>query len=127
MYNPKPERTYPLGAATYLLVGRKPTAVLFGEERVDVKTWREVYGVVLGRCNENPQHHERLMYLRGKTSGKVRVFLSDSPAGMTRPIQIDENMYGETHYGSATLIHILCKRILDYTGFDYCNISVVLK
>jgi len=101
--------------------------VLFGEERVSVKSWREVYKVVLGRCNENPEHHERLMYLRNKTAGKVRVFLSDSPAGMIRPIRIDEDMYGETHYGSATLVHILCKRILEYTGFDYRNISVVLK
>ena len=52
---------------TYLFVGTKPAAVLFGDERVEVKTWRQVYAVIIGRCNENPQHHERLMYLYTKS------------------------------------------------------------
>jgi hypothetical protein len=40
------------------------------------------------------------MYLRNKTAGKVRAFLSDRPDKMSRPLMIDDGLYGETHYGS---------------------------
>jgi hypothetical protein len=80
---------------------------------------------VLGRCNQ--ERHENLLYLRDKVSGKIRVFLSASPVGMTYPVKIDEDMYGETHYGSETLMHIMCKRILDPARFDYSHIYVALK
>ena len=121
------ELVYSLAADTNAFIGTKPSAVLFGDERVEVKTWRGVYEVILKRCNADPQFHENLMYLRNKTAGKVRVFLSDKPDGMIRPCRIDVDMYGETHYGSATMLHILCKRILDYAGFDYRDIKIVLK
>lgn len=121
------EYDFPLSANPAIFIGKKPVAVLFGEERVAVKSWREVYSAVLSRCNEDLANHERLMYLRNKTAGKVRVFLSDRPDSMRSPAKIDEGLFGETHYGSQTLIHILCKRILDYTAFDYRNIKIVLK
>ena len=120
------EHTYPLTAPTYLFVGQKPVAVLFGDERVDVKTWIQVYAVIIGRCNENPQYHERLMYLRNKAAGKVRLFLSDKADGMSKPYRIDTDLWGEVHYGSATLMHILTKQILVYTGFDISGISLVI-
>ena len=121
------ERTYRITSPTYLFVGTKPAAVLFGNERVEVKTWRQVYAVIIGRCNENPEYHERLMYLRNKAAGKVRKFLSDKPDGMSKALQIDTDLWGEVHYGSATLMHILLNQILKYTGFDYSDISVILK
>ena len=121
------ERPYPLTSPTYLFVGRKPAAVIFGDECVEVKTWRQVYAVIIGRCNDNPVCQEKLMYLRNKAAGKVRVFLSDKPDGMTRPLRIDEELYGETHYGSATLMHILINQILAYTGFDCSNIIISIK
>jgi hypothetical protein len=118
---------YSLTSSSYLFVGRKVAAVLFGEERVEVKTWRGVYTEVLKRCNADPKGHEGLMYLRNKAAGRVRVFLSDKPDGMRSPAQIDTDMYGETNYGSATMMHILCNQILYYTGFDYSNISIALR
>ena len=121
------ERIYPLTSPTYLFVGTKPAAVLFGNERVEVKTWRQVYAVIIGRCNENPEHHERLMYLRNKAGGKVRLFLSDKPDSMSKPYRIDTDLWGEVHYGSSTLMHILINQILAYTGFDYSGISIALK
>ena len=120
------ESILPLTASTYLFVGKKPVAVLFGEERIDVKTWRKVYEIILKRCNSNPVYHENLMYLRDKTAGKVRRFLSAKPDGMWRPIKIDENMYGEVSYGSATLMHILINRILAPAGFNCYGISLAL-
>jgi len=121
------EYSYPLTTAPYVFVGKKPVAVMFGGERVEAKTWRGVYAAVIERCNQNPRHHESLMYLRDKTAGKVRVFLSGSPGGMTRPLRIDDDLYGETHYGSETLMHILVERILAYTNFDYSDVRIVLK
>ena len=121
------EYDLPLSANPAIFIGKKPVAVLFGEERVAVKSWREVYSVILSRCNEDPANHEMLMVLRNKTAGKVRVFLSDTPDGMTKPLKIDEGLFGEVHYGSQTLMYILCKRILDYTEFDYRDIKIVLK
>ena len=110
-----------------MFINRKPTAVLFGEERVEVKTWTQVYATILKRCNSDPKHHEMLMYLRNKVSGKCRFFLSDKPDDMVRPVKIDEDMYGETHYGSATLMHILLNRVLSPTGFNLSNVRVVIK
>ena len=127
MSNTGHEITYPLEAKPYVFVGKKPVAVLFGDERVEVKTWRQVYAVILKRCNDNPVHHERLMYLRGKVAGKVRVFLSDDPGRMTRPFMIDDGLYGETHYGSETLMHILVNHILAPAHFDCSNIHIVIK
>ena len=121
------ERIYRLISPTYMFVGTKPAAVLFGDERVEVKTWRQVYSVIIGRCNENPQNHEMLMYLRNKAAGKVRKFLSDKPDGMTRPLKIDTDLWGEVQYGTATLLHILLNQILKYTEFDCSNIRIILK
>jgi len=121
------ERIYPLTSPTYLFVGTKPATVLFGNERVEVKTWRQVYAVIIGRCNESPEYHDRLMYLRNKASGKVRLFLSDKPDSMSKPYQIDTDLWGEVHYGSATLMHILINQILAYTGFDYFGINIAIK
>lgn len=117
----------PLVSPSYLFVRKKPSYVLFGEERIEVKSWRQVYAAVIGRCNENPQYHEELMYLRNKASGNVRMFLSDKPDGMSRPYQIDTDLWGEVHYGSATLMDILVNRILEYTGFDCPSVRIVIK
>lgn len=116
-----------LTASPHLFIGEKPVSVLFGTERVEVKSWHDVYGVILTRCNQDEKYHQLLMYLRGKAAGKCRVFLSDTPDTMKRPIKIDEGLYGETHYGSQTLMHILVNRILFPIGFDCRNVSVVLK
>jgi len=119
------ERTYSLYTPPYYFVGTKPTAVIFGEERVDVKTWREVAYVVLKRCNE--EHGERLMYLRNKVAGKVRVIFTDNPNGMRRPLKIADDMFMETHYGSQTFMYILVELILKYTGYDYSDIEIIIK
>jgi len=70
------EYVYPLNADTNIFIGKKPTAVLFGEERVDVKSWREVYTVIMRRCYQDEKCREMLMWLRGKAAGKVRVFIA---------------------------------------------------
>ena len=121
------ELIFPLTIDSNMFISIKPAAVLFGEERVEAKTWVKVYTIILKRCNADPKHHEMLMYLRGKVAGKCRVFLAAKPDGMRSPVKIDEDMSGEAHYGSATLIHILVNRILAPTGFDCSDIHVVIR
>lgn len=121
------ERIIPLTADPHMFVGTKPAAVLFGKKRVDAPTWKKVYAAILTRCNENPKHHDTLMYLRGRAAGKCRVFLSDCPDGMRSPIKIDTALFGETHYGAETLLHILVKRILVPVRFDVSNVSIIIK
>jgi len=121
------EMILPLSADPYIFIGKKPTAVLFGEERVEVKTWRQVYDVILKRCIENPQHYETLMDLRDRIAGRDRVLVSANPDGMRNPTKIAEGLYGETHYGSQTLMYILVERILAPVGFDSFGISVVIR
>ncbi len=121
------EYVYPLSVPPHIFIGKKPAAVLFGEERVEVKTWTQVYAAVIGRCNQDPAGHEMLMYLRNKAAGKVRVFISDSPAGMRRPLKVDEGIFCEVHYGTETLLHILTIRILKPARFDYSGIRVALR
>ena len=123
----KPTYIMPLSVEPYIFIGKKPAAVLFGNERIEVKTWRSVYAAVIARCNDNPECHEMLMYLRNKTAGKVRVFLSDKPDGMARAHKIDENLFAEVHYGTQTLLHILCKRILAPARFDYSDIKIEVR
>ena len=120
------EHVLPLSTDSAAFRGPKPIAVLFGNERVAASTWRGVFSTILARCNQSPPHHTALMELRGRTAGKSRVFLSQSPGHMKRPVRIDSELYAETHYGSETLIPILCQRILAPVRFDYSGIKIVV-
>ena len=115
----------PLSCDTYHFVGKKPTAIIFSDERVEVKSWRQVFAVVLSRCNR--ECHDRLMYLRNKVAGRDRLLLSDSPDGLRNPVKIDDDLYAANGYGSATMMYILCERILTPAGFKYSDISVALR
>jgi hypothetical protein len=111
----------------HYFVGRKPAAVLFGDERVPVKKWTDVYRLVYERVNQSPQAHEDLMYLRNKVGGNVRIFISDSPTGMRKPHKVDDSLYIETNYGTETMWHIMVDLILRYVRYDISGIRIVLK
>ena len=121
------EYTYPFTADTNIFIGKKPAAVLFGDERVEADNWRKVYTAIIARCNADAKCHENLMYLRDKVSGRDRVLLSCSPDGMRRHIKIDEDMYAEVAYGTSTLLYILRDRILAPAHFDYSGIQIVIR
>lgn len=116
----------PLSSNPAVFKGTKPIAVLFGNERVEVSSWKKVFVVILARCNQSEQHHSALMELRERAAGKCRVFLSRSPDSMKRPHQIDIDLYAETHYGTETLLHILCNKILTPVHYDYSGTRIVL-
>jgi len=119
------EFIYPFTADTYLFIGKKATAIYFGEERVAVKNWRGVFKLLMDCCNR--ERHDELIYLRNKVAGKVRVFLSDKPDGMARPFKLDDELFADSgHYGTATLLHILRDLILKSAHFDYDNIRIAI-
>jgi hypothetical protein len=118
------ETAYPLGIDSALFKGTKPTAVYFGDEKVEVKTWRNVFVLVLQRCADIPTHRDRLMHLRNRIMGRSRIFLSDKPDGMDFPIQIADGIYAEMDFDTEWLIRVLTNEILDNAHYDYSHISV---
>ena len=121
------EYVYPLNVDTSIFIGKKPVAVLFGEERVEANNWRKLFAAIMAWCNAGAQCHENLMYLRDKVSGRDRILLSHSPDSMRRPLRIDEDMYAEVCYGTGTLLYILRDRVLAPAHFDCSDISIVIK
>jgi len=121
------ERSVPLATNPSLFLKKKPMAVFIGDERIALSSWKDVYKLILHRCNQDPNYHDRLMNLRGKTVGKMRAFLSDNKEGMTHPARIDDELYAETHYSSHVMMRVLVNRILAEIEYDCSNIKVVLK
>lgn len=122
------ESIYPLAVNPGIFKGKKPTGVLFGVDgRVDVGTWKTVFREILQRCNADPEKHVALMNLRGKISGRERIFLAKEADGMRSPLKLSENLYVETHYDTETLLRIMTTRILDAVGYDYSGISVAIR
>jgi len=121
------EYSYPFTADTNIFIGKKPIAVLLGEERAEADNWRKVFSAIMAKCNSDAVCHENLMYLRDKVAGRDRVLLSRSSDTMKRPLKIDEDMYAEACYGTGTLLYILRDRILAPAHFDFSNISIVVK
>ncbi|MDR1209251.1 MAG: hypothetical protein LBK41_02895 [Clostridiales bacterium] len=119
---------FPLkNAPANYFIGKKPAAVVFGGETITVKKWTDVYRLIYERVNQNPQSHEDLMYLRNKVSGKVRLFISDKPDGMRRPMKVDEEIYVEMQYGTETMFHIMVGCILKYVRYDLSDIKIIVK
>jgi hypothetical protein len=125
--SPVAERAYRLTEQPLIIRGTKPSALLFGDERVEVKTWTQVFAIVLARCNANERCHEALMNLRGRISGNKRILLAASPDGMTRPCRIGDDLYAESGFGSETLMHVLTQRLLKPVGFDYSDVRIVIR
>jgi hypothetical protein len=121
------EIIWPLTTMPELFKGRKPAAILFGEERVPVSKWREVYTLILKRCAADTACHGALMGLRNKIHGRSRTILSDKPGGMDCPIEVCSGLYAEGDFDTGALIRMLIFGILAPAGYDYSVISVVLR
>jgi len=119
------EQNYPITTNPALFVRKKAVAVMFGDERINVKSWRGVYKEVITRCYESPENHKMLMWLRDKTGGKIRTFISKSPDGMSRAMKIADDVYCEVHYGSQTLMWILVEHLLKPARFNLSDVRVV--
>jgi len=121
------ETVYPITVNSAIFKGKKPTAVLFGDERIEVSKWKTVVAEIMKRCNEDSEKHVSLMNLRGKISGRERVILAKDGGKMRSPMKISENLYIETHYDTETLLRTLMTRILDVVDYDYSCIKVAVR
>lgn len=122
------ESIYPLAGVPGIFKGKKPTGVRFPDgTRVDVPTWKRGVEVILQRCINIPEKHDKLLLLRGKVSGRARVLISERADGMRSPLKIEDNLYVETHYDTETLLKILTTRILDVIGYDYRDITITVR
>jgi len=118
------ETVCPLSASPYLFKGTKPTAVYFGGERAEVRTWFKIYSLILQRCAAEQDKQDALRHLCNKIHGRSRVILSDKPDGMNKPVEVAEGIYAEGFFDTEWLIRILTTQLLDAVGYDYSGISV---
>jgi hypothetical protein len=121
------ETIYPITTNPAIFKGKRPTGVIFEGERVNVSKWKTVVEEIMRRCNADAEKHVALMNLRGKIAGRERILLSNDGTAMRSPIEIDKNLYIETHYDTETLLRILTTRILNAVGYDYSNIAVAVR
>ncbi len=121
------ELRYPRAAGSGMFKGKKPMAVMIGNESFEVKTWKELVKAVMEKCTESKDNIIRLYELAGHISGKKRVLLATSDEGMRSPIEIAKHMYMETHYDTETLLNILITRILMPIGYDVGHVWVVIR
>jgi len=115
---------YPLHISPGLFKGTKPVAVHFGAERVEVKTWRSAYTLILRRCADIPEKRGALMRLRGKVSGRNRCYLAGKPDGMNVPVKIADDLFAEGYLDTEWLVRVLTTEILDDVRYDYSGIAV---
>ena len=120
------EVIYPISMNPAVFKRKKPTAVIFGSDRVSVSSWQKVLKEIMRRCNAEPEYRKRLMDLRDKISGRERIILSARKSGMRRPFEIGTRLYIETHYDTETLLRVLLTRVLDEVGYNYSNITVAV-
>lgn len=118
------DQTLPLDYEPRYFIGRRPTRLLIGTFEIPVNKWSEVARILLKDCNE--KKHRQLLSVRNKISGKCRMILSDTDAGMDRALKVDEGIYFEIHCGTECLLRML---LLTFraAGYDYSDIHVCVR
>jgi hypothetical protein len=111
---------------TAVFKGKKPIAVIIGQDRIICQTWKIVFSEIMKDCAKIPACHQMLYHLRNQYHGTKRVLLTDDPSKMRSPIKIDKDLFVETHYDTQSLMNLLL-RILNDVGYEYTNIMVVIR
>lgn len=111
---------------TKIFKGKKPIAVLFGENRIIAPTWKVVVEIILKEVLKQEDMKEKLYNLRDKLLGRKRIRLSKSPDEMRKPLKLEENLYIETHYDTETLMNLLLQ-ILNDISYNYNNIKIAIR
>ncbi|MBQ8526542.1 MAG: hypothetical protein IJ460_07500 [Clostridia bacterium] len=122
------ESVYPLSVNIAFLRGKRPTGVIFEDgKRVDAATWKQVAEVMLADCITAPNKKSVLTAICERVSGNTRVILSKSKDNMRSPLEIDENLYIESHYDTESLLRVLTTKLFDKVNYNYRGISVVIR
>ncbi len=119
---------YSLSMHASFFKGKSAEAVIFPDgQRVETPTWKTLVGAIMKRCNDNAQNHDALMSLRNRMQGRSRRLLGDTTEGMRSPIEIDNDLYMETHYDTGELLYIMKDRILSAVGYDFSGIQIAIR
>ncbi len=111
---------------TKVFKGKKPIAVIFGENRIKTPTWKIVIETILKEVLKEENMKEKLYNLSDKLLGRKRTRLSESPEEMRKPLKLDDNLYIETHYDTETLMNLLLQ-ILNDISYNYKDIKVAIR
>lgn len=111
---------------TKIFKGKKPIAVIFGENRIITPTWKIVVETILKDVLKEENMKEKLYSLSDKVLGRKRTRLSKSSEEMRKPLKLSDNLYLETHYDTETLMNLLLQ-ILNDISYDYNDIKVAIR
>ena len=111
---------------TKVFKGKKPIAVIFGENRIKTPTWKIVIETILKEVLKEENMKEKLYDLSDKLLGRKRTRLTESPEEMRKPLKLDDNLYIETHYDTETLMNLLLQ-ILNDISYNYKDIKVAIR
>ncbi|MCI8330977.1 MAG: hypothetical protein HFE04_02615 [Bacilli bacterium] len=106
--------------------GTKPVSVNIGNKEIIAPTWKKVIEEILKEVIKDKNMKQNIMNLRNIMYGRTRTRLSNSKDNMKSPIQIDKNLYIETHYDTSMLIKLLLD-ILDNIKYNYNEIEIIVK
>lgn len=111
---------------TKIFKGKKPIAVIFGENRIITPTWKIVVEIILKEVLKEENMKEKLYGLSDKLLGRKRTRLSKSSDEMRKPLKLSDELYIETHYDTETLMNLLLQ-ILNDVSYNYNDIKVAIK
>lgn len=111
---------------TKIFKGKKPIAVILGENRIITPTWKIVVETILKDVLKEENMKEKLYSLSDKVLGRKRTRLSKSSEEMRKPLKLSDNLYLETHYDTETLMNLLLQ-ILNDISYDYNDIKVAIR
>lgn len=119
------ELIYPL-TNTAGFKSKKVIAVIINDKRIITPTWKSVVEAILSDALKSKKTKDKIYNLRDKILGRKRKRLSSTSKDMRSPLNLDKNLFIETHYDTETLMNLLLQ-ILNEVSYDYSKIKIVIK
>ena len=110
---------------TWAFHKKKPTAVLFGKERINVDNWQELVQTIFKKVFSNAEMKNRTLDLQNKST-KIGRQLSADPDNMKAPLKLDEKLYIEADKDAPELMRFIIT-ILKAICYDYKSIRIAVK
>lgn len=119
------EIIYPL-TNTSGFKNKKVIAVILNDKRIIAPTWKSAVSIILSDALKNDDIKNKMYNLCDKLLGRKRTRLSSKSDGMRSPLELDENLYIETHYDTETLMNLLLQ-VLNEVSYDYSTVRIAIK
>ena len=119
------EISYPL-TNTAGFKSKKVIAVILRNERIITPTWKKAVEAILKDAIKDAEKKNKLYNLCDRLLGRKRTRVSSNPDDMRSPLELDKDLYVETHDDTETLMNLLLQ-ILNEISYDYSTIKIVIK